>query len=246
MFSCNKKMLFLGLLLSLSQGAFAAAAKIVLPGQKQMTENQVQKIENQVPKPVSFVEAVQNGQPTGLPEEKEKYADKVLKDDISFFGLCGRGVLKSIVFGALLAGTDINFNLAYAGTALADEALIAAGLFKDSKVIRAHKDATWWQWFKAQDGILSGLPSDYSEHAQAPLGRMTRSFWLPVVAVFSAFKFHSTELDKLTAVFGCAVSYIVAELVRQKMITPEESPRMANVVAILLAGSMNEVIKKVA
>jgi hypothetical protein len=231
----NKKMLFLGLLLSLSQGAFAADGKIGAPAQQKQT------IESQVAKPVSFVEAVQNGQPTGLPqglpEVKEKYADKVLKEDISFLGFVGRVIVKSLIFTGLSA---INQNAAFTGTALADEALIAAGLFKDSKVIRAHKDATWWQWFKAGDGVPSGLPVDYSDHVSGLRKGLVTGFYLTGVAT------QVSEGKGAGVWIACYVNYIIAELVRQKMITPEESPRMANVVAILLAGSMNEVIKKVA
>ncbi len=242
-------MLFLGLLLSLSQGAFAADGKIGAPAQQKQT------IESQVAKPVSFVEAVQNGQPTGLPqglpEVKEKYADKVLKDDVSFLGSCVRGPVKFGLFTALLLSTK-NFNLAYAGTGLTDEALIAAGLFKDSKIIRSHKDATWWQWCKASDAMISGLPIDASEYTDSLYGRMANISNVLTIGVLSlldenTMKKYQKNANRnhnyghwLTIINYCAVE----ELVRQKMIKSEESPRIANMVAIALAAAINEGIKK--
>ncbi len=252
MVSLHKKMLFLGLLLGVSQGACAAAGKIGLPCQKQATENQVQSIENQVSKPVSFVEAVQNGQPTGLPEVKEKYADKVLKENPGAFRCLGQKFFKGILYSVLTALTG-NSNLSITMTQLVNEGLIYKDLFSDTRILQFHKNATWLQYYKV-NGVpptmwFTSLSSvDYSDHVSGMRKFLYTVGWLPIVAIMAVLKKDSKGQDEFAPeqAFLCYINYIVAELVRQKMITPEESPRMANVVAILLAGSMNEVVKKVA
>ena len=178
----------------------------------------------------------------------DSYADKVLAKDTSFLGFIGRTYCKFFLFGigAILSSGDMNRSMMF--SMLANEGLVAAGLFSDVALIRTHKNSSWWQLCKTQDttACLSDLPVDYSDHVTKTRKIMT-TVWAVFLSSLTSQKVDKTgqpDLD-LRRVPLCAGSYVLAELLRQKMIDKNDSPRMANIVAILAAGGMNELVKKV-
>ncbi|MBL4588197.1 hypothetical protein JKY79_02525 [Candidatus Babeliales bacterium] len=189
----------------------------------------------------------------------DNYADKVLAKDTSFLGSVGRHCLKFIIINAFSLVTS-DGNRAATLAMLANEGLIEAGVYADAALIRTHKNASWWQWFKAADTLDTSLPADYSDHV-TDKRKIITTLWALWIArnlamekngIFTEVtgldgKEHSVEGTKINTqqLAGYFSSYIIAEVLRQKMIDKNDSPRKANIIAILASGAMNEIIKKV-
>ena len=182
----------------------------------------------------------------------DSYADRELVKGTSLGGLASRSIVKMLASTILSKYITKNLNFQYVIKALIEEGLIEIDVCADTNIIHKHKNATWEQWFFSLDDKQGVDLSEHTSLSKKIWDALFLSIWSSGISK-KPFDLTGKTAEEIMAnafepnikgTVGCFASYMIAEALRQQMIDKNDSPRLANIVAILAAGGMNELVKK--